>query len=195
MRIFDPSKGGMGKELKIARIKLIKAVNFKTESRINGTSNGLKIFNKTAAKTAMAKLLKIPAAETQSSPGFISLKLKGLTGTGLAQPKSIGEPEKIKRAGKRMVPIGSMWGMGFRVNLPAASAVLSPNLRAIYPCMTSWIITENKRITIDKAKNAGSMFKLYEIKLIKYRMGIIIRTYTHAGSYPAKLNEARCFGL
>lgn len=163
MRIFDPSKGGMGKELKIAKTKLIKAVNFKTESRVNGTSNGLKIFNKTAAKTAMAKLIKTPAAETQSSPDFISLKLKGLTGTGLAQPKSMGEPENIKRAGKRMVPIGSMWGMGFKVNLPAASAVLSPNLKAMYPCITSWIMTEKSKTTTAIAKNRGSIAKLYLI--------------------------------
>ena len=72
---------------------------------------------------ASKKLAKIPAAETISSPRLIFEKFKGFTGTGFAQPKSIGEPEKINRAGNNMVPKRSIWGIGFRVNLPARSAV------------------------------------------------------------------------
>lgn len=109
----------------------------------------------TAAATASPKLAKIPAAETNNSPLLILEKFKGFIGTGLAQPKRMGEPVKINKAGSRIVPKRSICGIGFKVSLPARCAVVSPNLRATTPCMTSWTITENNKTIIDKAKNSG----------------------------------------
>ena len=68
---------------------------------------------------ASPKLAKTPAEDTNSSPFRKEEKFKGLTGTGLAQPKRIGDPDIIKSSGKRMVPKRSIWGTGFKVSLPA----------------------------------------------------------------------------
>ena len=82
-----------------------------------------------AAEKARAKLDKTPATEVASSPFLRSVKFKGLTGTGLAQPKiKLGLPPdstagRINKAGTKIVPTGSMWGMGFKVSLPYLSAV------------------------------------------------------------------------
>lgn len=119
------------------------------------------IWYKTAKVRANAKFDSTPASETNISPFFKSRKFKGLTGTGLAQPIKkpgrtpvrIGSSKSI--AGSKIVPMGSMWGIGFNVNLPARCAVVSPNMRAAYPCMTSWTITEKINITIDKAANSA----------------------------------------
>ena len=75
---------------------------------------GAKTWNKIVAIIAIEKLDKIPAADTKSSPFFISEKFKGLTGTGFAQaiknltgaPEIKGNPISIK--GKRTEPTGSM---------------------------------------------------------------------------------------
>lgn len=110
----------------------------------------------TAAKIAKPKLAKIPAIETNSSPILKFEKFRGLTGTGLAQPMANWpEVETNISIGSRIEPSGSIWGIGFKVSLPATSAVRSPNFKATSPCMTSWTITENKRMTIDKARISG----------------------------------------
>lgn len=151
----------MGKELNTAKIILI--VKAKIKSPDKGDEKPLVKWNKIAASIASPKLDKTPAAETNNSPFLISVKFKGLTGTGLAQPiiKDGAKPAKsggiIKIAGTRIVPIGSIWGRGFRVNLPALWAVVSPNFKAISPCITSCKITEKSKIIIPNAKTVASI--------------------------------------
>lgn len=71
---------------------------------------------------AKPKLETMPAAETNSSPCLKLVKFKGLTGTGLAHPKSLA-PVSNETSGNRIVPIRSICGMGLRVKRPAFSAV------------------------------------------------------------------------
>ena len=115
----------MGNKLNIPKTRLIKTVKRNTDPSRTGKVWGraFKIWKIMAAIIAKEKLAKMPAAETKSSPRLKLVKFKGLTGTGFAQPKRIGEPVKIKRAGSKIVPIRSIWGIGFKVNLPARSAV------------------------------------------------------------------------
>lgn len=113
----------MGKRLNTPKTRLIRTVNLKRLVRRKEDCVATDRWKAAAAKTAKEKLAKIPAAETRSSPFLKLVKLRGLTGTGLAQPKSMGDPENIKSPGKRIVPMGSMCGIGFKVNLPALSAV------------------------------------------------------------------------
>jgi hypothetical protein len=86
-------------------------------------------------KIAIKRLVKGPAKETLTTPHFLSLKFRGFIGTGFAQPK-IGPWPKVKInkvKGKKIVPMGSMWAIGFKVNLPALFAVSSPKKRAMLP--------------------------------------------------------------
>jgi len=76
--------------------------------------------------TAIIMFAKGPAAATLAEPYFLSLRFKGLIGTGFAQPKTILEPITSKRKGKSTEPIGSKCFRGFKVNLPANFAVGSP---------------------------------------------------------------------
>jgi len=82
---------------------------------------------------------------TKSTRGL--LKLRGLMGTGLAQPIMNGERERIKRRGNIIVPMGSICGRGFNVILPAYLAVLSPHREAIHAWAHSWITSAKKKIT------------------------------------------------
>ncbi len=70
----------------------------------------------------------MPAMETRKVPYLRFLNLRGFIGTGFAHPKRMGEDMSIRRAGRIIVPKRSMWGMGFRVSLPAYLAVGSPIL-------------------------------------------------------------------
>lgn len=161
--ILDPSSGGIGSKLNTPKSKFINTPYLsKLPIRAGNVTGKTSRIRKTSAqKIANPKLAKIPADDTKSSPFLIFLKFKGLTGTGFAQA-SIGPggvPVSIAgikiKAGRRIVPIGSICGSGFRVNLPALWAVVSPNFKATSPCMTSCNMTENKRIIIDSAKNSG----------------------------------------
>lgn len=162
-KTFEPSSGGIGTKLKTANIMLIFTAKIKAESKIWLGKKLLKAWYKILATEAKAKLERTPAADTISSPVRKLLKFNGFTGTGLAQAirNPGGVPVKkegnSRRAGKRIEPIGSMCGIGFKVSLPAFWAVLSPNFRAISPCITSWIMTENINITIAKAINSGDI--------------------------------------
>lgn len=90
-------------------------------------------FRATAHSKAKAIFVAGPARATQiiSCLGF--LRLWKFTGTGLAQPNIIGDLVMIKSKGRTIVPIRSIWGMGFRVNLPERRAVGSPHLSATQP--------------------------------------------------------------
>jgi len=76
---------------------------------------------------AAKKLDAGPAADMSMLSRLGFLKLAGLTGTGLAQPKG-GAPMMMRMAGIRTVPMGSICGAGFKVILPMIWAVGSPNL-------------------------------------------------------------------
>lgn len=75
------------------------------------------------------------------------LKLYGFIGTGFAHP---GTGIWLINANKgiNIEPIGSRWGMGFKVSLPKFLAVGSPHLSAIRPWKTSWTTTENIKTQI-----------------------------------------------
>ena len=127
-RICEPSKGGTGIKLNIAKRTLMKTIPANIEARagdwpaMSGKNRKIKPKNK-----AINKFEPGPAKETFKSPHFWSLKLKGLTGTGLAQPKRKGLLVITNSKGTRMEPIGSMWLMGFSVRRPAFLAVVSPS--------------------------------------------------------------------
>lgn len=83
-------------------------------------------------KIAIRRFVTGPAKETFTIPHFLSLKFRGFTGTGFAQPKT-GKFKINRVKGKRIVPIGSMWAIGFKVNLPSLFAVSSPKIKAQLP--------------------------------------------------------------
>src|SRR3989344_9151592 len=84
---------------------------------------------------AIKKLVAGPAKETFKVPHFWSLKLKGLTGTGFAQPKMGPWPAVAinNNKGNKIVPKGSICFKGFKVKRPASLAVVSPNFKATLP--------------------------------------------------------------
>src|SRR3990167_1093560 len=67
-----------------------------------------------------------PAMETFKDPHFWSLKLYGLIGTGLAQPKITPLGKRASKIGRITDPKGSKCFNGFRVRRPAYFAVGSP---------------------------------------------------------------------
>jgi len=78
------------------------------------------ILKRRAQISARIILLVGPEMATHIIPLRGFLKLRGLTGTGLAQPT-------ILVTAKTSVPTGSRWAIGFRVSLPMFLAVGSPN--------------------------------------------------------------------
>ncbi len=100
------------------------------KNRKCGKKDRSKNLNIRPKKIAKRILANGPAIATKAVPHFLFFKLAGLKGTGLAQPIIItGAPKsagKAKSNGKIIEPNGSKCGKGFKVNRPAASAVLSP---------------------------------------------------------------------
>ena len=129
--IFDPSSGGIGIKLKIA-----KTILSKTTTDASETKDALKkpvateILITSPKKIAIARFAKIPADATHNVPIFLSLKFSGLYGTGFAQPIKNGALVKTKIRGKITEPKGSKCFKGFSVSRPAYSAVLSPKYKA-----------------------------------------------------------------
>ena len=72
--------------------------------------------------TAISRFASGPAAAVSAIPCFGSLKLRILTGTGLAQPKW--------NTASIMRPMMSICFMGLSVSLPARLAVSSPSMYA-----------------------------------------------------------------
>lgn len=105
---------------------------------------------------ATIRLAIIPAEATTSVPHRLFVRLFSLYGTGFAQPKGKGEPERINIPGTTIEPIKSICLIGFNVNRFESSAVRSPSHNAAYPCATSWIITEKIKITIFAKVVTGS---------------------------------------
>ncbi len=143
-KILEPSNGGMGTRLKIARRRFMKTAKLRTCPKKPDSGKILNIIEKMIASPMLAAG---PAAPTSIISLFGSLKLYGFMGTGFAHPKTM-RPLVVKRRtnGRIMVPKISMWGSGLRVSLPENFAVGSPLLSAAYPCETSCTIMEKKRI-------------------------------------------------
>lgn len=85
-RIFDPSSGGIGTRLNVAKTKLMKTIVPMME--IKAESNDVKAPKRKSSpkKRAMQTLATGPATATMASPQRWLRKLYGLKGTGLAQP-------------------------------------------------------------------------------------------------------------
>lgn len=103
---------------------------------------------KSPKKIAIDKFAMMPAEATQSVPLLWSFRLLGLYGTGLAQPIKNGAWVITNNNGRTIEPNKSRCFIGFKVNLPAYWAVLSPNERAAYPWATSCITTDIMRTII-----------------------------------------------
>lgn len=99
---FEPSRGGIGTKLKIIKTKLIYTIKLTKPVKVK-LAIGKNLKNKPKNK-AIIKFPKGPAIATLASPYFLSLKLFGLYGTGLAQPKRKGLPVKTKTSGRKKDP-------------------------------------------------------------------------------------------
>jgi len=124
----------------------------KIEAKIG--ENGPIVFNNKAATKARNKFVRGPARATNARSFLPSRSIIGLTGTGFAAPKMIGDPDITRSKGTRIVMMGSMWGIGLSVILPARRAVGSPRRSATTPCIISCKIAEAIR-TISPTKSMG----------------------------------------
>src|SRR5438309_73212 len=82
------------------------------------------------APVAIMKLLTGPAADVRMSSSNGLRKLRGSTGVGLAHPRTVN-PVTAATIGSRIVPIGSMWRIGFSDTRPNMRAVGSPQRDAV----------------------------------------------------------------
>ena len=78
----------------------------------------LKMSNRISATSAMARLLAGPASVVRMSSRLTFLKLRRVTGQGLAQPMSAPTKKRL-RAGITIEPQGSMCLAGLRVTRPS----------------------------------------------------------------------------
>lgn len=131
---FEPSSGGIGSKLKTPKLIFTKTIISNPTIRESGAFPVIsgRTLKKNPKTKASKKLLKGPAKPTNPYCFLGFLRLNGLTGTGLAIPKT-GAPERNKINGNKIEYIGSICRSGFRVNLPASLAVVSPNLSATAP--------------------------------------------------------------
>jgi len=117
MSILEPSSGGIGTRLNMANNILIKTIlaviPIKAGLQLIETPN----LSKRPNIKAKTRFEAGPAIATVASDHRPGLKLYGLYGTGLAQPK-INPPNKYPIVGTTIEPIGSMCLTGFRVKRP-----------------------------------------------------------------------------
>lgn len=97
---LEPSRGGIGIRLNMAKTRFMSIANLRN-SQIQSGKFILKIRLKNIARHIFAKGPAIPTKRI-SLLGF--LKLKKFTGTGFAQPKITLEPKINKDNGKIIVP-------------------------------------------------------------------------------------------
>lgn len=150
----------MGRRLNIARIRFISTILPRMAIIMLCPNIGNRTWKIMAAMTAIITFVSGPARETRAISLSPSLRLKGSIGTGFAAPKITGEPDKIKISGSKILIIGSIWGFGLSVNLPASLAVGSPNRSATYPWAISCRIAEKTKMAIVVTANIISMFVL-----------------------------------
>lgn len=132
---FEPSRGGIGIRLRNPNAKL-NLITSKRTAVISGDEEPTR-WRRMAATQARAKFVSGPASATSAISFLPSRSMRGLTGTGFAAPNTRGEPDNIRSNGTTILIIGSMWGIGLRVSLPAMRAVGSPNFSATKPCAIS----------------------------------------------------------
>jgi len=138
-KTFDPSSGGMGIRLKIARRRFkcaIVRINQCTTVKVKFVAGKITFntWNTIVAKIAKIILVRGPESATSAISFLPSFKLNGSIGTGFAAPKTKAPlVEMYITRGKRMVIIGSMCFLGFKVSRPASLAVGSPKRSATYP--------------------------------------------------------------
>ena len=118
----EPSSGGIGTRLKVARTKLVKTIISRARMAGPGklTAKNLIISPATTAKTMFENG---PAKATSASPFFPLLKALKLTGTGFAQPRMMPPGNIAQSNGNIIEPKGSMCFIGFNVSLPIIFAV------------------------------------------------------------------------
>lgn len=124
------------------------------------------IFKIKLAATAKIIFVNGPAKATRAMSFLPSLRLNGSIGTGFAAPKITGEPEKIRRSGRRMLIKGSIWLWGLSVKRPESLAVGSPSLSATNPCATSCKMAEKSKMT--KPIIISILFRLCFYDIILY---------------------------
>ena len=163
---FEPSRGGMGIRLKIAKSKLYWTTMYKNQPTNAGDATCVALSNRKRAAAVIAKSTFVigPARATRATSFLPSLRLNGSTGTGFAPPKIMGEPERIRARGSKIVINMSMCGRGSSVSLPASRAVGSPKRSATRPCATSCRMAENIRIT--SPIRSSILFPLYVYDII-----------------------------
>ena len=132
-KIFDPSSGGIGTRLKIARNRLIKIAVIAIFINVFVNPKPTPILMKIDIKIAIKIFESGPAIATNNSPHRWFRKLYGLYGTGFAQPTTKPDPDITKMAGRIIEPNGSKCLIGLIVNRPAYLAVTSPIHKAAYP--------------------------------------------------------------
>ena len=132
-KTFEPSRGGIGIRLNMARRRFIFTMVYKIAVINPNPRNGEVTWRIMAVIMAIITFVRGPASETIAISFIPSLRLKGSTGTGLAAPNITGEEDNIRRSGRSMLMTGSIWLLGFRVSLPASLAVGSPKRSATYP--------------------------------------------------------------
>lgn len=129
-RSFEPSSGGIGIRLNTASVRLMMTM-YEAIS-INGVitpcCTNLIIHPK---MRAMTRFESGPAAAIRNSPERLFLRLYGLYGTGLAQPKTNPGVMMAIISGRMTEPKGSICLIGFKVSLPCNRAVGSPKRSAI----------------------------------------------------------------
>tara|TARA_Y100000310_G_scaffold297074_1_gene329835 strand:+ start:621 stop:1244 length:624 start_codon:yes stop_codon:yes gene_type:complete len=151
-KMCEPSSGGMGKRLNTASKMFRKTMKLNMNTRDSFKTPRGRNRRANPKARAMARLEPGPAKLTKADPYFLSLRFKGFTGTGFAQPRIIPPPViwliKIRNPGSKIEPTRSRCGRGFKVNLPACFAVGSPKALATTPWETSCKTIEKIRITI-----------------------------------------------
>lgn len=142
-KTFDPSRGGIGMRLKMARSKFNFAIKSSSplKSTITVDSWPFTKRKRTLVKIAISMFVKGPASETRAISFLPSRRLKGSTGTGFAPPIMI-DPERKRIRGRNTLKIGSICFRGSNVILPMSRAVGSPRRSATSPCAISWRIDE-----------------------------------------------------
>ena len=109
-KTWEPSSGGIGSRLKMARTKFSSTICPKSSISAGeiSASGAPKKRSKSPKKMAMARFAPGPAKLTLAEPYFLSRKLYGFTGTGFAQPNKNGLEKRTKRRGTATDPMGSI---------------------------------------------------------------------------------------
>src|SRR6266566_8670043 len=139
-RSFEPSRGGTGIILKIARNRLRRAAD---------THRALTVSPECAAtpSSTMAKstLLAGPAIATSAKPFNPQRSLFGFVFTGLPQPMNPA-PESDMISGSITVPSQSTWASGFSVTRPSRAGVSSPRRVATQAWANSCGVVRSQKI-------------------------------------------------